>query len=79
MNKMNFGRRSAVYILAVLLAVFFVVFAGAYLLVAPNFVPEKTYYIYIYPDSRFDRLCRELEDSARCRHIRSFIKIAGYL
>jgi UPF0755 protein len=79
MNKTKSGRRPVIYILAVLLVVFFVVFAGAYLLVAPNFVPEKTYYIYVYPDRRFDKLCRELEDSARCRHIWSFMRIAEYM
>ncbi|MDR1601593.1 MAG: endolytic transglycosylase MltG [Tannerella sp.] len=80
MNKIKkSGKRPVLYILTVLLAVFFVVFTGAYLLVAPNFVPEKTYYIYVYPDRNFDRLCRELEDSAHCRRILSFIKIAEYL
>ncbi|MDR2121212.1 MAG: endolytic transglycosylase MltG [Tannerella sp.] len=57
----------------------FAVFAVAYLLVSPNFFPEKTYYIYVYPDRDFDRLCHELEDSAHCLFILPFIKMAEYL
>jgi UPF0755 protein len=62
-----------------LLTVLFLLFAGAYLLVSPNFVPDRTYYLYISPEKDFDRLCRELEDSAHCLHLRPFVALAEYL
>ncbi|MDR1336272.1 MAG: endolytic transglycosylase MltG [Tannerella sp.] len=52
---------------------------GAWMLFAPNFMPERTYLIHIYPDSDFRWLCRQLEDSARCRNIRAFVRTAGLL
>ncbi|MDR2139575.1 MAG: endolytic transglycosylase MltG [Tannerella sp.] len=53
--------------------------AGAWMLFAPNFMPGKTYYIHIYPENDFRWLCRQLEDSAHCRNIETFIRLAGLL
>jgi len=52
---------------------------GAYFLFSPNFMPEKTGFIYIYPEKDFRLLCRQLEDSAHCRNMTSFRRIAGIL
>jgi UPF0755 protein len=52
---------------------------GAYLLFAPNFMPEKTCHIYIYPEKNYPKLCRQLEDSALCRNIRTFRWLAEWL
>jgi UPF0755 protein len=76
---MKSNKRTVLCLSTVLLVVLLVLFAGAYLLVSPNFVPDKTYYLYIYPDKNFDKLCRELVDSARCRHLRPFVFLAEYL
>lgn len=52
----------------------------AYRLVGmPNFFPEKTVYIYIDEEKNFDALCRQLEDSAGCKHIGNFRYLAGLL
>ncbi|MDR1331013.1 MAG: endolytic transglycosylase MltG [Tannerella sp.] len=79
MNKTKPGKRTVIYVFTASLAVFFVALAGVYLLVSPNFVPESTYYVYVYPDRDFNRLCRELEDSAQCRRTWLFVKVAEYL
>jgi UPF0755 protein len=79
MNKIKSEKRPALYILLPLPVIFLTVFACAYLFISPNFVPEKAYYIDVYPDRTFDRLCSELKDSAHCRHIWTFIKMAEYL
>lgn len=38
---------------------------GAYFFFSPNFMPEKTAYVYIYPEKDYADLCRQLEDSAK--------------
>jgi UPF0755 protein len=53
--------------------------AGAGLLFSPNFMPEKTCYIHIYPEKDFRALCQQLEDSAHCRNIGRFIWLAERL
>ncbi len=45
----------------------------------PNFVPEKTVYVYIDGEKNFDALCRQLRDSAGCRQMGSFRYLAGLL
>lgn len=52
---------------------------GAYFFLSPNFMPEKTSYVYIYPEKDYDDLCRQLEDSAGCRNIRTFEQCARLL
>jgi UPF0755 protein len=51
----------------------------AWFFLAPNFTPQQTCYVYIYPDKDFNRLCLQLNDSAACRNISSFKRIAAYL
>ncbi len=46
---------------------------------APNFMPERTVYIYIKEGMDFDALCRQLEDSARCLHVKDFARLGGWL
>ncbi|MDR3129906.1 MAG: endolytic transglycosylase MltG [Tannerellaceae bacterium] len=38
----------------------------------PNFDPEETVYVYIDNTTDFDKLCRQLSDTACCRHIDRF-------
>ncbi|MDR1676516.1 MAG: endolytic transglycosylase MltG [Tannerella sp.] len=52
---------------------------GAWILFAPNFTPERTCCIRIYPESDFRWLCRQLEDSAHCRNIGTFVRLAELL
>ncbi|MDR2042519.1 MAG: endolytic transglycosylase MltG [Tannerella sp.] len=52
---------------------------GARMLLAPNFMPEGTYHIRIYPGNDFQWLCRQLEDSAHCRDIGTFVRLAKLL
>lgn len=52
---------------------------GAYYLLMPNFTPQETSYIYIYPDKDFGNLCLQLEDSAKCKNINTFKEVAKYL
>lgn len=52
----------------------------AYRLVGmPNFLPGKNVYIYIDQTKNFDQLCRQLQDSAGCRRIRTFKTLANLL
>ena len=52
---------------------------GAYFFFSPNFMPEKTAYVYIYPDKDYEDLCRQLEDSAGCSNIHTFRQAARLL
>lgn len=52
---------------------------GAYFLFIPNFTPQQTSYIYIYPDKDFENVCIQLEDSANCKNIMTFKEVAKYL
>lgn len=49
------------------------------LVLAPNFELGKVTYVYVDERKDFDDLCRQLEDSADCRHIGSFRQLAGML
>ncbi|MBC8601542.1 endolytic transglycosylase MltG [Parabacteroides acidifaciens] len=49
------------------------------LLLAPDFAPRNTVYVYIDTRKDFDDLCRQLQDSAGCRRIGSFKQLAGML
>lgn len=49
------------------------------LVLAPNFELGKVTYVYVNERKDFDDLCRQLEDSADCRHIGSFRQLAGML
>ncbi|MDR1454944.1 MAG: endolytic transglycosylase MltG [Tannerella sp.] len=72
--------RAITVVVAVLFTALLAVGAtGAWMLFAPNFMPEKTCRIYIYPENDFRWLCRQLEDSARCRNLGTFIRLAGLL
>ena len=42
------------------------------LILAPDFEPRKTVYVYIDEKKDFDDLCRQLVDSAGCQRIGSF-------
>jgi UPF0755 protein len=46
---------------------------------SPNFTPPGERSIYIYPEKDFRDLCRQLKDSAGCRNVQSFVRIAGIL
>lgn len=46
---------------------------------APNFEPAQTRYIYIDRDKDFEKVCRQLEDSAACRRIKPFKQLARLL
>jgi UPF0755 protein len=76
MKKSNFIR--ATVIVLILISVVLLATGGsvAYFLFSPNFTPEKTRLIYISPDRNFRLLCRQLQDSAQCRNLTSFIRIA---
>ena len=79
MNKSK--KRFLVVVIFVLLIVF-VAFCGGvgyYFFLYPNFAARKTAYIYIYPEKNFENLCRQLEDSAACLNIRSFMEVARVL
>ena len=49
------------------------------LILAPDFEPRKTVYVYIDEKKDFEDLCRQLADSAGCRRIGSFRQLAGML
>lgn len=49
------------------------------LILVPNFESRKTVYVYIDEKKDFGDLCRQLADSADCRHIGSFKQLAGML
>jgi len=52
---------------------------GYYYFLFPNFLTTKTIYIYINSEDNFQSLCGQLEDSAHCANIRSFIEAARIL
>ncbi|RHJ95165.1 endolytic transglycosylase MltG [Parabacteroides bouchesdurhonensis] len=52
---------------------------GYRLLWAPNFMPEKTVYVYIDRQKDFEDLCTQLKDSAACLHIKNFKQLAKIL
>lgn len=71
-------------VVLLLLSVFFLLLLiggglGAYFLFTPNFTPQETSYIYIYPDKDFENVCIQLEDSANCKNIKTFREVAKYL
>lgn len=49
------------------------------LILAPDFEPRKTVYVYIDEKKDFGDLCGQLVDSAGCRRIGSFRQLAGML
>lgn len=76
--------RSITRIILLLFSIFFIFLLigggiGAYFLCIPNFTPQETSYIYIYPDKDFNNLCLQLEDSAKCKNIGTFKQVAAYL
>lgn len=49
------------------------------ILYMPNFAVSETKYVYIYEDKKdFEALCRELQDSAGCKHIQFFKLLAQF-
>ncbi len=46
---------------------------------APNFFPGKPVHVYIDEEKDWERLCRELEDSAACLHVGSFRRLASWM
>jgi UPF0755 protein len=44
---------------------------------SPNFATETTCLLYIHQEKDFELLCRQLNDSAQCRDIASFIRVAA--
>jgi len=52
---------------------------GYSIFLSPNFAAPTTSYIYIYPEKNFAYLCRQLEDSANCLNIKTFIEVAKIL
>ncbi|SEG27234.1 endolytic transglycosylase MltG [Parabacteroides chinchillae] len=80
MNEKKFQKRTV--IIAAIIAALMLIGAGVWtycLLLAPNFSPEKTVYVYIDRQKNFENLCRQLEDSANCSHIGGFKQVAGLL
>lgn len=49
------------------------------LILAPDFEPSNTRYVYVDEKKDFDDLCRQLADSAGCLRIGSFRQLAGIL
>ena len=49
------------------------------LVLAPDFKPSKTVYVYVDEKKDFNNLCRQLIDSAACSRIGSFKQLAGML
>lgn len=81
MNKQILSRRSAMIILASVLILFLggVGLWGYRLVLAPNFQPEGTVYVYVDDKKDFDDLCRQLKDSAGCRSVPSFKRLSGWV
>ncbi len=53
--------------------------AGYYVLYKPGFDISQTKYVYVYEeDTHFDRLCKELCDSAACNNIKLFKLLASF-
>ena len=70
------------FVSIVVLLIAFTAFCGGvgyYFFLYPNFATRKTVYIYIYPEKKFENLCRQLEDSALCVNIRHFKEVAKIL
>lgn len=78
MNKKKLSKRTIIAgVLSVLILL--VIGAGGWgycLLIAPNFVPKETVYVYIEGNKDFGDLCRQLQDSANCRRMGSFKQLA---
>ena len=54
-------------------------FLGYRLLYSPDFINDKTVYVYIDRDTDFGELCRQLSDSANCTRVKDFIFLAEKL
>ena len=79
LNKCFLSRRTVLWGVMAALAVLLACGVwGYHLLEAPNFMPEKTAYVYIDEATDFDGLCRQLRDSAGCRRIERFRRLAGW-
>lgn len=52
---------------------------GYHIVCAPNFQPAGTVYVYIDQEKDFSDLCRQLEDKAGCKQIRTFKQVASLL
>jgi UPF0755 protein len=79
MRKSKLVRAFVAGVAVLLLTLLAVGGAGVWIFFAPNFMPEGTYHVRIYPGTDFQGLCRQLEDSAHCRNIGTFIQLAGRL
>lgn len=81
MNKKKLSKRT---IITGVLSVLILLLAGAggwgyFLTTVPNFMPKETVYVYVDSYKDFDDLCRQLKDSANCRSISSFKRLAGMI
>lgn len=82
MNKRNSSKKKAwgIRIMAIVLLVGAIALGGsAWILFFPNFAVKKTVYIYVDERKDFDDLCRQLEDSAKCKNIHTFKLLAGWM
>lgn len=80
LNKCFLSRRTVLWgVMAALVVLLAGGVWGYHLLEAPNFMPEKTAYVYINEATDFDGLCRQLRDSAGCRRIERFRRLAGWI
>lgn len=66
---------------ALVLALFLVGLAswGYQVILSANFEPRKTVYVYVDERKDFGDLCRQLADSAGCKRIGDFRRLAGWL
>lgn len=49
------------------------------LMFAPNFNIDNVSYVYISPSTTFETLCEQLSDSAHCKNIKSFKRLATFM
>ncbi len=81
MGKKNRSKR--IIVISILIFICLVLIATGIwsyrLLWASNFVPDKTFYVYVDSRKDFENLCTQLKDSAGCTRIGSFKQLAHLL
>lgn len=66
-------------ILVVLIVAGYVGLQAYQMVWAPNFTPEETVYVYVDDKKDFEALCHQLQDSASCRQLNTFKRLADLL
>ncbi len=80
MMKKNRKRNLLIILLAFVLLLGGIIGCWGYRIVySENFMPDKTFYLYINNDRNFDALCQTLQDSAASKHINNFRMLARWI